>query len=367
MRDIRLLMTADAAGGIWTYAIDTARGLSARGVSTVLAVLGERPSERALREAQSVAGIEIELTDLPLDWTASSAAEVTHAGEEIALLSRRVGADLVQLNAPALAAHACFGAPTIGALHSCVATWWEAVHAKAPLPQDLQWRANLTRAGLKRVDVAIAPTRALARQAQRIYALPHMPVVIHNGRSPLDEARTRSRDIAVLAAGRLWDEGKNIATLDRAAEHLPFSVCAAGPIDGPNGATVQLRNLHWRGVLGAVEMRKIMGRSAVFVSPARYEPFGLAVLEAAQAGCALVLSDIETFRELWDGAAMFVDPSRPRAIADALVQVMADASLRTRLAAAARHRASQYTLDKSADALAALMRSLVAEPQRRAS
>ena len=57
----------------------------------------------------------------------------------------------------------------------------------------------------------------------------------------------------------------------------------------------------------------MMARTAVFVSPALYEPFGLAVLEAAQAGCALVLSDIPTFRELWDGVALFVAPVIARA------------------------------------------------------
>jgi glycosyltransferase involved in cell wall biosynthesis len=110
-----------------------------------------------------------------------------------------------------------------------------------------------------------------------------------------------------------------------------------------------------------------MARSSIFVSAALYEPFGLAVLEAAQAGCALILSDIPTFRELWQGAALFVAPSDARAIADALNKITGDAALRARLAYAAKRRAASYTIGKSADALAALMRSLVAEPQRRAS
>ena len=50
----------------------------------------------------------------------------------------------------------------------------------------------------------------------------------------------------------------------------------------------------------------ILPTRPIFVSVSRYEPFGLAVLEAAHAGCALVLSDIPTFRELWQGAASFV-------------------------------------------------------------
>jgi glycosyltransferase involved in cell wall biosynthesis len=367
MPDIHLLMTADAAGGIWTYALEMAQALSARGISTTLAVLGDRPSESALREARAIAGVRIEITDLPLDWTAASGSEVTHAGEEIARLSHRVGADLVQLNAPALAAGASFSVPTIGALHSCVATWWEAVHGDVELPADLEWRAKLTRAGLTHVDAAIAPSQALARQAQRLYTLPRAPTVIHNGRSAPDRTHAATRDIPALTAGRLWDQGKNLVALDRAAEHLPFTICAAGPLQGPNGAEVQLDRLEWLGVLAPAALRDVMARSSVFVSAALYEPFGLAVLEAAQAGCALVLSDIPTFRELWDEAAVFVPPSNAPALADALNEIIADAALRARLAAAATRRTARYTIDQSADALAALMRTLVAEPQRRAS
>jgi glycosyltransferase involved in cell wall biosynthesis len=367
MPDIRLLMTADAAGGIWTYALETARALAERGIATTLAVLGDPPSDPAVGDAQSIAGLKIELTDLPLDWTATDASELTHVGEQIAHLAHRIGADLVQLNAPALGACASFPGPTIGVLHSCVATWWEAVHGKVALPAELEWRAQLTHAGLTRVDVTVAPSQALAQQAQRIYGLPRMPVVIHNGRTSPTRARIGKPDIPVLAAGRLWDEGKNIAALDRAAGQLPFKVCAAGPLHGPNGASIELQRLHWLGMLDPEALRDVMARAAVFVSPALYEPFGLAVLEAAQAGCALVLADIPTFRELWNGAALFVAPSDSRSIADALSNVSADYALRTRLAAAAEQRAQHYTLDKSVDALAVLVRSLLAEPQRRAS
>jgi glycosyltransferase involved in cell wall biosynthesis len=367
MRDIRLLMTADAAGGIWTYALETARALRAHGISTTLAVLGDRPSEPALRAAKAIGDLEIELTGLPLDWTAATASQVTLAGEEIAGLAGRVGADLVQLNALALAATASFAVPTIGALHSCVATWWQAVHGNVAFPPDLDWRAKLTRAGLTRVDVAIAPSHALARQAQRIYALPRRPVVIHNGRSLPEKARLATRDIPVLTAGRLWDAGKNVAVLDRAAAHLRFRIGAAGPLQGPNGAALHLDRLDWLGTLDAVAVRDVMARSMVFVSPALYEPFGLAVLEAAQAGCALVLADIPTFRELWNGACLFVPPSDDRALAATLRTIAADTALRTRMAAAAERRAADYTIGKSVDALAALMRSLLAEPQRRAS
>ncbi len=65
-------------------------------------------------------------------------------------------------------------------------------------------------------------------------------------------------------------------------------------------------------------MAQARADSSVFASCARYEPFGLAVLEAAQAGMALVLSDIPSLREIWDGAAMFADPRDAAGFAAAL-------------------------------------------------
>ena len=81
-----------------------------------------------------------------------------------------------------------------------------------------------------------------------------------------------------------------------------------------------------------------------------YEPFGLAVLEAAQAGCALVLSDIPTFRELWDGAAMFVPPGRRRRLAAPLEPSCAPDRPLPRSGQAARERAGRYSLARMARA-----------------
>ncbi len=367
MAEMRLLMTADAAGGVWTYALENARALHARGIATTLALMGEPPDGASFAEAGAIPGLQIKITGLPLDWTADTASDVTNAGEAIARLADEAGADVVLLNAPALAATASFDMPVIGALHSCVATWWEAVHGNVALPPDLGWRAKLTRAGLTRVDVVIAPSHALARQAQRLYGLAAIPLAIHNGRSRNEAVNASSRDIAVLTAGRLWDAGKNVALLDNATAHLSLQICAAGPLRGPNGAGIELDHLDWLGVIDSTAMQRLMRRTSVFVSPALYEPFGLAVLEAAQAGCALVLSDIPTFRELWDGAALFVQPRDAQALAAALRRVTEDAEFRGNLASAAEQRAAQYTIDNSADRLATLIGVLCARPQRLAS
>ena len=40
----RVLMTADAVGGVWTYALDLAQGLNEADIAVRLAVLGPAPS-----------------------------------------------------------------------------------------------------------------------------------------------------------------------------------------------------------------------------------------------------------------------------------------------------------------------------------
>ena len=77
----------------------------------------------------------------------------------------------------------------------------------------------------------------------------------------------------------------------------------------------------------------------------------LAVLEAAQRGSALVLSDIPTFRELWDNAAVFVPPRDPDAIAAAIRRLFAEPERRARLGQAARERAGRYGVDAMVDGM----------------
>ena len=147
--------------------------------------------------------------------------------------------------------------------------------------------------------------------------------VVHNGRDALPAGRGR-RERAVLTAGRLWDDGKDAPLLDRVAPRLSAPVRAAGPSAGPGGAEVRLRHVRLLGPLDEAGIADALAGATVFASPARYEPFGLAVLEAAQAGLALVLSDIPTFRELWDGAALFAPPGDDAAWLSALERALAD-------------------------------------------
>jgi glycosyltransferase involved in cell wall biosynthesis len=357
----KVLMTADAVGGVWTYALDLAAGLEERGVAITLAVLGPPPSDAQRREAKAVPGLRLIETGLRLDWTAENAEQVAEAGRALAALAVESDCDLVHLNNPALAAAARFPCPVIAVCHSCVSTWWDAVRG-GDLPGDFAWRTDLVRQGYWAADLLLAPSAAFAQATSQAYALLEQPRVVHNGRAsrPRSATSTGATEPFVLTAGRLWDEGKNVAALDRVADRLTSPVLLAGPTAGPNGAAVVLHHAEALGHVPTEALDTLFAARPVFASLALYEPFGLAVLEAAQAGCSLVLSDIPTFRELWDGAATFVDPRDEDGIASALGRLLADAAERDRLGRAAQEHAGRYTVTAMVDGVERAYRDVLA-------
>lgn len=357
-KNLHVLTTADAVGGVWQYALDLASGMRKHGVRTTIAVLGPSPSadQRAMADA---AGAELVATGLPLDWTASHEDEVKEASQSIARLATQIRPDLVHLNAPALAAHAEFDVPVVAACHSCVATWWQAVK-EGPLPEDFIWRTDLVRRGYASSSSLLAPTLSFAQATAEAYGLTQLPTVVRNGRRALQGgANARSKTFA-FTAGRLWDEGKNFAAIDRMAARLSIPVLAVGPLQGPNGAVIEARHAKPLGRLSDGDIARHLSEQPIFVSTALYEPFGLAVLEAAQAGCALVLADIPTFRELWDGAALFVDPRDEGEAADAVERLVHDPDARTLLARAARRRAEAYSVEAMAEGVLNAYRAVLA-------
>ncbi len=352
-----VLMSADAVGGVWQYSLDLASGLVRRGLAVTVAILGPAPSDARIETAARATGARIVATGLPLDWTAATPGAVLDAAAALAGLAREIGADLVHLHSPAMAL-AAFPVPVAAVCHSCVATWWDAVET-GPLPADLAWRHDLTARGCRAADALLAPTRAHAAATARVCGLARPPVVVRNGRAP-SGVPPRAADPFAFTAGRLWDRAKNAAALDRLAGRLSAPLRAAGSVDGPNGARIETRHLHLVGRLDDAGVAAELARRPVFVSLARYEPFGLAVLEAAASGCALVLSDMPGFRELWDGAATFVEADDDAAAARAVQGLLDDPARREAAGRAASGRAARYGVEAMTEGVLAVLRGLLA-------
>jgi|tagenome__1003787_1003787.scaffolds.fasta_scaffold20978920_3 glycosyltransferase involved in cell wall biosynthesis len=344
---LRVLLVADAVGGVWVYSLELARGLKAIGIETVLAVMGPSPSATQREEAR---GIKLIDTGLPLDWLETNAAELRRAGNALAEIAVREDADIVQTCSAALLADTEFEQPCVAVQHSCVASWWRAVKGTA-LPDQFAWLRELVERGLNRAATVVAPSIAFAAETARIYDLSTPVLFVHNGRSPAGTTQVAQADF-VFTVSRLWDEGKNVATLDAAAARLGVPFQAAGPVYGPNGATIYLENVRALGEVGHAPLKGLLAAQPIFASAALYEPFGLSVLEAAQAGCALVLSDIPTHREIWGGAAIFVAARDDGAFAGAIQDLLDDPDERRELGQLARARAQLYTPERMARGMA---------------
>jgi glycosyltransferase involved in cell wall biosynthesis len=358
-----LLMTADAVGGVWVYASSLAQEMAARGWNVTLVTLGPAPTQEQFLPLLSHDNIELEITTLTLEWQDPEGRDRQRVIDYMASLEERLHPTVVHLNGYREAC-ARWRAPVLVAAHSCVGSWWRACRGEAP---DADWQGYCAdvAAGLSAADRWVAPTAAFRDVIERLYAPPRQGEVIFNGVGLSPEAR--AKEPFILAAGRLWDEAKNVGLLPRIAAGVEWPIRVAGAIAEGDSAVRVEQGVAWLGSLPRPELHALMARAGIFVSPAVYEPFGLGVLEAAAHGCALVLADIPTFRELWDGAALFVDPRDGGEMTAALNSLARDARARSALQAAAVQRAARYPLAATADAYQRLYRDMLARPARRPS
>jgi glycogen(starch) synthase len=352
---MKVLMTADTVGGVWTYCLELCAALPE--VRFVLAALGPPPSAAQKAAADRVKNLRLESHSCRLEWMPGCERDLAQSGTWLLELAQRHQPDLVHANGYAQVLLP-WRVPVLLGAHSCVVSWWRAVHGTDPPQSWGDYRRRVT-AAFARADAVVAPSESFLRELLALYGRPRRAYAVYNARQRHDGESTPRRADLVLGAGRVWDEAKNLAVLDRAARDLSAQVCVAGETRAPHGTRTGLCAARALGPLSAEVLRRWMERAAIFVSPALYEPFGLATLEAAHAGCALVLGDIPSQRELWQGVALFVPPRDGDALRTAIAGLLADAPARERLAGGARRRARLYAPRRMATAYRALYRELL--------
>ena len=131
---------------------------------------------------------------------------------------------------------------------------------------------------------------------------------------------------------------------------MPWPVYVAGDTAPDAG----LGSITALGRLSTARLSRWYADASIYALPARYEPFGLSALEAALSGCALVLGDIPSLREVWGAAALYVQPDDPGGLANAVSRLAGDTGFRQEMASRALARARQYSLDRAVDSYLAL-------------
>jgi glycogen synthase len=341
----RILMTADAVGGVWTYALELARALSRHDLSVTLAVMGPPPSIDQLEIARAVPDMKIEAHPFRLEWMSDAWTDVDAAGDWLLDLEADVRPVLVHLNGYTHGALP-WRSPRVVVGHSCVLSWREASGGTFAQSWLDEYRTRVAR-GLACADWVVAPTVAMLSALRRHYGPLPRASVISNARTPAS-GRQRMKQPLVFAAGRLWDRAKNIDALVRIAPDLPWPVVLAGAANRDYGIASNLTHV---GRLSERQMSDWLQRASIVALPARYEPFGLVALEAALAGCALVLGDIPSQREVWGDAALFVSPDGPAsgtALRGAIERLIVEPETLRDFSRRARQRALNYTVSRMA-------------------
>ena len=357
---IRVMMTTDTVGGVWIYATTLARSLAAAGFEVLLVTLGPRPTSEQRAMVQRCRDVSLIETDLQLEWQDPAGTDICKAETVLGAIADRFAPHLVHLNSFREGMFD-WAVPTVVVAHSCVNSWADACGDKDAFSGD-EWKAYslFVEAGLRNVDVWVAPTRSFVQQMAALYGFSAKGKVIRNGVDFGPDACESKRPF-ILSAGRLWDKAKNLSVVSSAAAGVDWPVRIAGPADVQRRTvSAPASNCEFLGEISHAALLNEMRSASIFVSPALYEPFGLSVLEAAGAGCALLLSDISTFRELWDGAALFFNPRDPDQLSCSLRSLCRDELQRARLQRAAAERAQRYTLSRTVHGYRSLYSSLMA-------
>lgn len=109
------------------------------------------------------------------------------------------------------------------------------------------------------------------------------------------------------------------------------------------GADRGLPSIEWWGSVDDEAKAKGLASSAIYVAPnLGGESFGVVLVEGMAAGAAVVASDLASFREVGGDAVCYFATADSDALADALVDLLSDASAVSRLSAEGRARARQF-------------------------
>lgn len=357
---MRILMTTDAIGGVWTFTRELCNELLARDCAIALVNVGPPPSS-AQREWAKQQSSRWEdrfafcTSDAPLEWMAANQHAYSAAEGSLLKLALSFRPDVL------LSSQYCFGAlpldiPRIVIAHSDVLSWAKACRPDGLEQSDwLKQYISLVNAGITNADAVTAPTKWMLDALGAGFTLPSRRYVIPHG-CAVPPARVESlRKMQAVSAGRLWDEAKNIGILEQVDISIPLLV--AGAVECEDSHYAQLPTLRLCGSLDRTDLHKLFRQSAIYICTSIYEPFGLAPIEAALCGCIVVANDIPSLREVWGDSAVFYEDAKSLSIV--LGMLRENSRFRGRARQRSLLRALQFTPQRMATMYIDLLRRFV--------
>jgi glycosyltransferase involved in cell wall biosynthesis len=347
---MHVLITTDTVGGVWTYTQELVRALTVRGHRVTLVSFGKLPKLDQVAWAESFDELDYRPTDYRLEWMEVAQRDIEESRSYLEMVVREVRPDILHLNQYCYS-DVAVGLPRIVVAHSDVVSWWVAVHGREPDESPwIRWYRDTVTRGLDHADVVVAPSQWMLGQVRTYYTHPRAAQVIYNGRDPDLFRADLSKEPFVFTAGRIWDEGKQISLLREKEQAAPVYI--AGSLDHPHRTDSgsdkpPSTSVHFLGEQSQEQMQQLFSRAGVYAATSCYEPFGLAPLEAALSGCALVANDTPTFHELWEDTAIYFRRNDADDLARVIRKLAADEYLRRSCGTLAYERARErYTTEK---------------------
>ena len=359
---MHVLMTADTVGGVWTYTQELVSGLIQQGIRVTLVSLGKLPSPEQSAWIDALPELDYRPTDYRLEWMQDSERDVEESGNYLESVIREVRPDLLHLN------QYCYGTvspeiPRIVVAHSDVVSWWVAVYGHEPEETPwIRWYRDTVTSGLGCADVVVAPSQWMLDALRNYYTRPGFGVVVYNGRDPARFDPDRPKKDFILSVGRLWDKAKQVALLLQRDQAIPVCIAGSGEEPGKDVGCENeptIKNQQLKGSQSPEQLRGLFADAAIYAATSCYEPFGLAPVEAALSGCALVANDIPTFHELWGDSACYFQRNDPDDLAAIITVLSKDKRFRRKYADAAYETAhAKFTADEMTAQYAALYQSV---------
>jgi glycosyltransferase involved in cell wall biosynthesis len=342
---MHILVTADTIGGVWTYTRELVCGLVRRGIRVTLVSFGDIPRPEQTEWMEGLPGLDYRPTAFKLEWMQECESDLVASSEYLESIVRESKPDLLHLSQFYYGALKC-NVPRIVVAHSDVVSWWMEVRQQEPPDSDwVRWYRAAVSRGMAKANAVVAPSKWMLEQVARHYVMPAFGSVIYNGRNPLLFNPHVSKDELIVTVGRLWDSGKNASLLLQ--QEMPAPVTIAGSERHPESKGSALdgkdmrHGVHFEPRQNEKQLSQLFARAPIYAATSRYEPFGLAPLEAALSRCAIVASDIPPFRELWEGAAVFFRNNDAQSLRQALEPLISDPQLRLQYANMAYNHARQ--------------------------
>ena len=350
---MKILMTTDTIGGVWTYTMDLIKGLEKYKVEVVLATMGNPPSSAQMAQVRRLKRVILDTSNYKLEWMDDPWKDLERAHRWLLQLTFTFNPDVIHFNSFAFD-RKHFNAPVVMVGHSCVLSWWQAVKNESA-PSEWQRYAETVKRGLRSADVVVAPSHTMMMHLIDNYGTFNRSQVIYNSG---DESffKPGKKEKIIFTMGRLWDEAKNLKLLSEVASQIEYPVFIAGDIKTWKKTS---SNLHYLGKLDKKSIARWLSIASVFALPAYYEPFGLSVLEAAYSGCALVLGKIDSLQEIWKENALYCNPQNAQELKDTINSLMADEKMLQQYSNAALKRSSDFKLAQMAGEYYALYNSLL--------